>query len=203
VATVTLITSHPRRDSFNAQLAAAWKKGAEAAGASVEHFDATELQFDPVLRGPEIGVEQDEPDLARVRSAIERSSHITFLFPTWWSSLPGALKSLVDRLFLAGWSFRYHKYGYPIGLLKGRSARWVTTMDSPRLWYWLFNRMALEGSVHYGTLRYVGFRPVKKTIIHGTRTLHDEARKKWLVRLEELGRADAMRAAAIAAQSHS
>jgi NAD(P)H dehydrogenase (quinone) len=203
VAVLTLITSHPLPDSFNAQLALAWKKGAESAGATVEHFDATELQFDPVLRGPHIGVEQDEPDLARVRAAIERASHITFLFPTWWANLPGALKALVDRLFLAGWSFRYHKYGYPIGLLKGRSARWVTTMDSPRLWYWLFNRMALEGSVHYGTLRYVGFRPVKKTIIYDARSLGEAARQKWLTRLEAIGRADAVRASAMRPTNHS
>jgi NAD(P)H dehydrogenase (quinone) len=188
---ITLVTAHPLDDSFNADLARAWRKGAEAEGAEVLSFNATELEFDPVLRGPQIRPEDDEPDLARLRRAVEESSHITLLFPTWWCGLPAALKGLVDRLFLARWAFRYHEYGFPIGLLKGCSARWITTMDSPRLWYWIMNRSALEGAVHNGTLRYVGFRPVRKTIIYGARTLNDSARQKWLVRAEGLGRKDA------------
>lgn len=188
---LTLITCHPVAESFNQQLASAWARGAERAGASVQRFEVSALKFDPVLRGPNVTVADDEPDLARVRAAVESSAHVTWLFPTWWAGVPGAMKGLIDRLFLPDWSFRYEGGALPRGLLAGRSARWVTTMDSPRPWYALWHHDAIGGSLGNGTLRYVGFKPVERTVVYGARRLDEAARAKWVQRLEALGAQDA------------
>lgn len=188
----TLITAHPLPDSFTRALAQRWAIGATSAGARVEHFDATELMFDPVLRQAHRARVADEPDLLRVREAMARSAHVTWVFPTWWAGLPAALKGLVDRLFLPKESFAY-KNGLPRGLLAGRSTRWVTTMDSPAPWYWLYNRDSLQGSFGNGTLRFVGFGPIEKTMIYSERTLSPATREKWLTKMEKLGARDVMK----------
>ena len=190
---VTLLTAHPVADSFCSTLAAAWSSGARAAGATVHHFDATALRFDPVVRGAHVTPADDEPDLAKVRAAVEVSQHVTWLFPTWWVGLPAAMKGLVDRLLLPGWAFKYEGGALPRGLMAGRSTRYVTTMDSPRPWYWLAHHDAFGGSFGRGTLRYVGFSKVERTVLYGVRGMSPAVRAKWTARLEALGREDVRR----------
>lgn len=191
---VTLLTAHPLKDSFNHSLADAWQRGAETAGATVRRFDATELQFDPVLRGAYRTPTPDEPDLAKLRAAFDESSHVTWIFPTWWAGMPGSLKSLIDRLLLPRWSFRFEDGQLlPQGLLKGRSSRYVTTMDSPSLWYRILQHDALAGSFGRGTLSFVGFKPIERTLLFGVRTMKEPVRAKWLRRLEAEGFADVKR----------
>lgn len=187
---VTIVTAHPNPESFSRALANAYATGARSAGATVQTFDATELQFDLVLRGAYTTPMADEPDLARLRASIDGASHVAWFFPTWWAGLPAALKGLVDRLFLPKVSFIYEG-GLPKGLLKGRSTRYVATMDSPAAWYWLAQHDALGGSFGRGTLQFVGFGPVRRNLIHSVRTLDDGARARWLSRVEALGVKDA------------
>lgn len=191
--TVTLLTAHPDAGSFNSSLADAWARGAETAGATVLRFDVTRLSFEPVLRGGYSQPMPDEPDLARVRAAFERSTHVTWSFPTWWAGLPAALKALVDRLMLPGWAFRYEGGPLPVGLLAGRSSRYITTMDSPWWWYRLAHHDALAGSFGRGTLAFTGFAPVERTLVFRTRHLDASARARWVERVERQGRADVTR----------
>lgn len=189
---LTIVTAHPNPASFSRALATAYATGARSAGATVQTFDATELQFDLILHGAYSAPIPDEPDLARLRESIDGASHVAWFFPTWWAGLPAALKGLVDRLFLPKVSFIYEG-GLPKGLLKGRSTRYVATMDSPALWYWLANHDSLGGSFGRGTLQFVGFGPVHRTLIHSVRTLDEHARTRWLSRVEALGAKDAAR----------
>lgn len=187
---MTLVTSHPDPQSFSRSLANAYARGATSRGLTVRQFDATELRFDPVLRGAHTSPMNDEPDLSRLRAAVDESAHVAWFFPTWWAGLPAALKGVVDRLFLPKVSFVYEG-GLPRGLLKGRSSRYLATMDSPALWYWLAHQDALGGSFGRGTLQFVGFGPVQRTLVHSVRTLSEDARASWLVRVENLGAMDA------------
>ncbi|MDP3504776.1 MAG: NAD(P)H-dependent oxidoreductase [Myxococcales bacterium] len=192
MTTMTLVTAHPDPQSFSRSLANAYARGATAQGVTVRHFDATELRFDPVLRGAHTTPMHDEPDLAKLREAVDASAHVAWFFPTWWAGLPAALKGLVDRLFLPKVSFVYEG-GLPRGLLKGRSSRYVATMDSPALWYWLAHHDALGGSFGRGTLQFVGFGLVQRTLVYRVRSLSEAARSAWLQRLEALGASDAQR----------
>lgn len=191
MTTVTLLTAHPEEDSFNAKLAQAWTRGAERAGATVRAFELPKLKFDPVLRGTFRAPMPDEPDLAAVRAAFEASSHVTWLFPTWWSGLPAVMKGLVDRLLLPGWAFKFEGGGLPTGFMKGKTTRYVTTMDSPGYWYHLWYGDALAGSFGRGTLRFCGFSRVERTLIYDVRHLKEGPRAKWLARLEREGQRDA------------
>lgn len=189
----TLLLGHADPRSFNHALADAYADGLREAGFTVDVFSLAQLAFDPVVR---VGHDHDqplEPDLLRVRASIDRASHLAFVFPTYWASPPAIVRALVDRLFLPGWAFRYEGAALPTGLLQGRSARVIATMDSPSWWYTLAYRRSLHATMGGATLRFCGIRPTRFTTVHGVRTLDVAARAAWVERARELGRADARR----------
>jgi NAD(P)H-dependent FMN reductase len=95
-----LLFGHADLTSFNHDLAAAYADGFTAAGGTVERFDLAALQFDPILRHGYRAEQPLEPDLVRVRAAIERADHLAWVFPTYWASPPTVVRGLVDRLLL-------------------------------------------------------------------------------------------------------
>ncbi|MCB9616564.1 MAG: NAD(P)H-dependent oxidoreductase [Sandaracinus sp.] len=186
----TLLLGHTDPRSFNHTLATAYAEGMRDAGFTVDFFTLSELDFDPVLR---VGHEHDqtlEPDLLRVKASIERARHLAFVFPTYWASPPAIVRGLVDRLFLPGWAFRFDGSALPTGLLKGRSARVIATMDSPSWWYALAYRRSLHATMGGATLRFCGIRPTRFTTVHAVRTLDASAREAWAKRVRGIGRAD-------------
>lgn len=187
-----LLFGHADRETtFNHRLADSYERGFRAEGGSVERVVLSELQFDPVLRHGYRLDQPLEPDLQRVRRAIERADHLAWFFPTYWASPPAVVRGLVDRLFLPGWAFRFEPgSAMPKGLLRGRSARVVTTMDSPGLWYTAVNHRCLHRSFGSATLSFCGLAPLRFTAIHSARELDEAGRARWCAKVEGFGRRD-------------
>lgn len=192
---VLVVQAHPDPASFHAALADAYAAGASTA-AAVEQISLAELDFDPVRRGGFQHPQELEPDLLRVRAAMEAADHVTWVFPTWWAGPPAQLKGLVDRAFTPGWAFRYDKgQTLPTGLLRGRSSRIVTAMDSPSWWYALAHRRSIHASFGTATLTFVGFAPVRATTIYGQRDLDAAACERAVERVRRDGERDAQKLA--------
>ena len=189
------ILGHPETNSFNGALAQTYHEAASSHG-SAELIEVAKLNFDPILRRGYAEQQSLEPDLVKSQTAIERASHVTFVFPLWWGSVPAALKGFLDRTFLPGWAFKYEN-NRPVSLLKGRSARIIMTADAPgwydRLWYGCSGRNA----VSHATLRYVGFAPVQITSFYGVRSSTAVERERWLNRAASLAASDVSRRASL------
>lgn len=193
---VLVLLGHPDPQSFNGALADAYAAAASEAGASVQLLRLVDLDFDPILRMGFRGSQPLEPDLERARRAIEAADHVVWVFPTWWASPPALVRGFVDRVFLPGWAFRYHEGAIvQEKLLRGRSARVVTTMDAPRFWYVLAYRSALHRAFVTATLDYCGFSPVATSTVYSVRNLDASAREKAIARVAEEARADVARLA--------
>lgn len=190
-----VVLGHPNPSSFSDALAEAYAGGLRRGGADVQSLALRELRFDPHLRFGFSGEQQLEPDLRRAQGLIEAASHVAWFFPTWWAGPPALVKGFVDRTFLPGWAFKYRGSGngLPDALLRGRSCRVVTTMDSPSFWYQLWHRGSVHASLVNATLRYVGFGPVTTTTLYSQRSRTPEQRAAWLARLGREGEADAKR----------
>jgi putative NADPH-quinone reductase len=191
VKKIVVIQGHPARGSFGEGLAEAYARGARGAGAQVEQVALGELDFDPVLRGGFGGEQELEPDLVAAREAIERADHVVFEFPVWWGTLPALLKGFIDRVFLPGWAFQNTGKALPEGLLAGRTARVLATMDSPRIWYALKHRRAAHRALTHATLNYVGISKVWETTAYSVRGLDAAGRQAWIERAAALGARDA------------
>lgn len=186
-----VLLGHADSSSFNASLAEAYTRAFGAEGGAAQLVRLGDLAFDPVLRHGHRKAQPLEPDLLMLRDAFEAADHVAWFFPTYWASPPAVVRGVVDRLFLPDWAFRYED-GKPLprGLLAGRSARVVTTMDSPAFWYALSHNRAIHGAFVSGTLRFVGFAPVRTRAIYRLRDLDAPARAKLLREMTALANVD-------------
>ena len=182
---VLLVLGHPAKNRFIHALAQRYQRGAEAAGVPVRVLDLSQLQFDLNLHHGHEADQPLEPDLVHAQRELVEAAHVVFFFPMWWVAPPALVKGFVDRAFLPGFAFRYPPGGgYPEGLLRGRSARVVATMDSPGWYYRFFRRRALHQAFSEGTLRFSGFGPVRESTVYDLRSLSEAQREAWLGRME-------------------
>jgi putative NADPH-quinone reductase len=187
MARILMIEGHPDPESFGAALARAFAEGAQAAGAEVTHLPLGVLSFDPVLRVGHRGEQPLEPDLLAARQAIEAADHLVIQFPVWWGTLPALLKGFIDRVFLPGWAFRNTGRALPEGLLAGRSAGVLATMDSPWWWYRLKHGRGAHRSLIDATLNYVGIGKVWQRTVYQVRKIDPAGREAWLSKMRVHG----------------
>jgi len=186
---ILIINGHPYPGSFNYALAAAYKKGALESGAELEEICVADLQFDPNLQFGFHMRKELEPDLQEAWQKILRADHLVWVHPVWWGGLPAITKGFVDRLFLPGLAFRYRENSaFWDKLLKGKTARILTTLDQPGWYYRLaFGRPSVN-QLRRSILEFCGIKPVKVTYFGIIRNSKEEQREKWLRKAYALGR---------------
>jgi NAD(P)H dehydrogenase (quinone) len=193
---VLVILGHPRLESFNGALAQAYARGAKETGAEVKHLELARLEFSSnVSRSPDYDnkVDEIEPSLKESQELIRWADHLVFVYPTFWGDMPALLKAFIDRAFLPNFAFKYRK-GSPLQdkLLKGKTARIITTMDAPTFFYQLAYRSPGTNALKRATLHFCGVKPVHVTPIGRMRYLTEEARKGWLEKIQKLGARDSL-----------
>ena len=186
---IVIIHAHPNHASFNFGLAAAYKRGARAAGAEVKEIVIADLRFNPNLQFGYQKKMELEPDLVEAWEKIVWAEHLVWVHPVWWGGMPSLAKGFVDRVFLPGFAFKYRRNSvYWDKLLKGRTAHIITTLDQPGWYYWLVYGRPSVNQLKKSTLEFCGVKPVKVTYVGIVKTSTDEKRQQWIVKAEELGR---------------
>lgn len=186
---ILIINGHPNTESFNFGLVAAYKKGAESSGAEVQEIVIRDLVFSPNLKFGYQKRTDLEPDLLDAWEKIKWADHLVWIHPVWWGGLPAVLKGFIDRLFLPGFVFQYKENSvWWIKLLKGKTARIITTLDQPGWYYrWVYGRPSIN-QLKKSTLEFCGVQPVAVTTIGPIRRSTESFRNKWISRIENLGK---------------
>ncbi len=184
---VLVILGHPDRDSFCGALATAYREAAIAAGDAVRRIDLGELQFDPVLWQGYRQVQPLEPDLQQAQADILWAEHLVFVYPNWWGTMPALLKGFIDRTFLPGFAFKYHRDDpFWDRLLAGRSAQLLVTMDTPTWYYRWFFKMPGHEQMRRTILEFCGVKPVRIQVFSPIRSASDAQRSRWLQQVQRL-----------------
>jgi NAD(P)H dehydrogenase (quinone) len=185
---ILIINGHPDKESLCFALAESYKKGADTNGNQCQLVHLIDLTFNPILTHGYRLVSELEPDLLKMQEAILQADHLVFVYPNWWATLPALLKGFIDRVLLPGFAFKYHEKD-PLWdkLLKGKTARLIVTMDSPKWYYWLINRNAGHNAMKIGVLEFCGIKPVKISAFAPVKSADELKRKKWLDEVETLG----------------
>jgi NAD(P)H dehydrogenase (quinone) len=185
---ILIINGHPDSESYCWALAAAYKKGAEAAGAEVYELNINNLTFNPNLQFGYRKRTELEPDLILAQEKIKWADHIVMIYPVWWGQVPGLMKGFIDRTFLPGFAFEkrensvwWDKY------LTGKTGRIISTLDTPGWYYWLVYGRPSNIAMKKLVMKFCGISPVGVTTIAPIRFSKDSFREKWLKKVEKLG----------------
>ncbi|WP_316838807.1 NAD(P)H-dependent oxidoreductase [Pedobacter gandavensis] len=185
---ILLINGHPNKDSFNHALAEAYVSGAIKSGALISQINISELNFNPNLAYGYTQRMELEPDLLSSLEKIKDADHLVWLHPVWWGGLPAIMKGFIDRLFLPGLTYQYRENSiWWDKLLKGKTARIITTMDQPAWYYRLIYGNPSIRQLKKSTLEFCGVGPVKVSTIGIIKTATAEQRQKWLDKIHVLG----------------
>ena len=206
---ILVILGHPRTDSFGAALAAAFVRGTQAAGAAVRRITVSQLRFDPEVRTRDPRDQELEADLLSARESIRWADHLVFVYPTFWGGMPAGLKGFVDRVFTAGFAFRYTRDGGGrLKLLRGKTAEIVTTIDMPPEAYRARYRQPGVEALRRATLRFCGVQTTRVSLIGPVGGSSAETRAGWLQEQYQAGerrahgaRTPLQRTAAVAARA--
>lgn len=186
---VLIINGHPDKESYCFALSESYKKGVSKSNTACEIINLIDLDFNPILEYGYRKRTELEPDLIDSWKKIKKADHLVFVFPIWWGTLPALLKGFIDRLFLPKMAFSYIEHSISWDkLLKGKSARLITTMDAPKWYYKLIYRSPAHNAMKKATLEFCGIKPVKISSFTPLKNSSIHTREKWLSEVENLGR---------------
>ena len=133
-----------------------------------------------------------EPSIKEAIELVGWADHLVFVFPTWWGTMPAALKGFLDRVLLPGFAFEEHEDGPGWSkLLTGKSAHLLTTMDTPPWVYrWIYKSPGLNG-IARATLGFCGIAPVRRSIFGPVKGSDPQRRALWLEAARRHGSATA------------
>jgi putative NADPH-quinone reductase len=185
---ILVINGHPDRESFCFELAKQYKKGASFSGADCKIINLIDLEFSPILKYGFRKKTELETDLINIQNDILESNHLVFVYPTWWGTQPALLKGFIDRVFLPKFAFKYRENSLLWDkLLKGKTARLIVTMHTPKWYYNFVYKRPGHNSMKKGILEFCGIKPVKITTLSSIKSSNESKRAKWLKQIEKIG----------------
>ncbi len=188
---IVVLQGHPHASGthFCHALAEAYAEGARRGEHDVETVDVATLDF-PLLRDPEDYNHQALPvALEPAQQAIGRATHVVIIYPLWLGTMPALLKGFLEQVLRPGFAWEDAGKGFPRKKLKGRSARIIVTMGMPAPVYrWFFGAHSLK-NLERNILGFIGFSPVRHTLIGLVESTSDRRRARLLDSVRALGEA--------------
>lgn len=187
---ILILLGHTDWDSMCGYLATRYEESAKEAGHEVRRVNIGDLEFDPILHNGYKTIQALEPDLIKLQEDFNWANHIVVSYPNWWSTMPAKLKGLFDRFLLPGFAFRMNKgslLGTWNGLLKGKTARVIITMDQHPFLTWILIG-DYSNEIRRGILWFCGVWPVRITSIGPIGHMGPEERTKWGDKIAKLGK---------------
>ncbi|EAC6450099.1 NAD(P)H-dependent oxidoreductase [Listeria monocytogenes] len=186
-----IIYNHPYKGSFCHALLEATKKGAKAAGHTVDVIDLDSDGFNPVMSGQDLSAfrnhKASDPQAIDYANRIKKADHLVLIFPIWWELMPAMMKGFIDKVIFPGLTYNYTKSGYGMvsTLTTIKSTTVITTMNTPKIMYKFIYGNAIQKALIKGTFKKSGIKNVKWQSFNMVKASSDATRKKWLERIEK------------------
>jgi putative NADPH-quinone reductase len=189
-AKILILNGHPDpvRKGLCHALSDAYGAGAVEAGHEVRRLDIATLDFGFVHSQAEFEHGNAPTDIEAAQASIKWANHVVVIFPLWLGDVPAVLKAFLEQTLRPGFAYAYRPSGFPEMFLTGRSARVVVTMGMPAVVYrWYFRAHGLK-NLKRNILRFVGFSPVRDTMLGSVGTRSKEQISRWFDEMKALGR---------------
>lgn len=174
-----IVYAHPKHEGHHAYFLDELILVLENKKIDYELLDLYALNFDPILKPEEMVRQKDEDvnlEIKNLRLKVTEAEKLIFIFPTWWQSMPAILKGFFDRVFSAGFAFKYQN-GIPVGLLKGKRAAVFSATGGPKI----INKLLLGNKgmkvVVNDTLKFCGIKTRGFSVGSATKFTDKQKRK--------------------------
>ena len=131
---VLVILAHPNDgDSFNRAISERVVQTLRQLGREVVFHDLYAERFDPVLPFDEekLPIEQLPSEIRLAIGDCRQCDGFIFIHPNWWGTPPAILKGWIDRVFRAGFAYKFSPDGVIAGFTD-KTAQLFTTSNTPR-----------------------------------------------------------------------
>jgi putative NADPH-quinone reductase len=182
---VLIINGDPEKTDIIKALIAAYRKGAEDAGAQVREITITDLIFNSNKQFTNRLAEL-EPDLRKAVDQMIWAGHVVLFCPVYLSSIPTKIRGFFDRLFLPDHIFLSKNQNIRSNF-SGKSARIISILDKETFEYWKQDKKVTYLSIKRNVFENCRFHPVHTNTIGQLYSLDNEYSKKWLRKMEGFG----------------
>ena len=123
---VLIVYAHPGPKGHNPAVLQEVENNLESREIDYEVLDLYRMNFNPVMSSKELESGKPGKDVLEIQEKIKESKTILFIYPVWWGSMPAIMKGFIDRVFTAGFAFKYMG-STPMGLLRDKRAVVIMT----------------------------------------------------------------------------
>jgi putative NADPH-quinone reductase len=187
---ILIIDGHPDSSPqrFDHALAESYFAGASNARHDVRKVDVATLEFPWLKSGQDFYTGKPPQAIAKQQELLRWADHVVIIYPLWLGAMPALLKAYLEQVLRPGFAFAEAKgRALPEGLLAGRSVRIFVTMGMPALFYTLVYRAHSLKSLERNILGFVGFKPIRATVIGNIEGVSATRRKEILAEAAALG----------------
>ena len=177
-----IIYAHPHKKGHNGLILKTVTEILKKKEIKFEIIDLYQAKFNPLLKAEE--VDDHGASTAQVKeyqSRLSQTDKLIIIYPNWWNSCPAILKGFLDRVFAAGFAFKYIN-GIPKPLLSAQ-ALVFNTSGAP----WLYQKFIAGNRalkvVIKDTLRFCGIKA--KGVLFGSCRHLNQNKKKITSKVEQ------------------
>ncbi|MEM6534750.1 MAG: NAD(P)H-dependent oxidoreductase [Pseudomonadota bacterium] len=180
-ARLFVLVGHPRESSLSHGLADAYIRGAQAEGAEVRRMNLHDMAFDPDLTDGYLKRKDHEPAITEFLEHTMWADHLAWFHPLWWGGMPGKMQGLIDRAFLPGIAFAYHKDDpWWDRLLAGRTADVFVTADTPGFFIKWIYRNPHKNRITKQILEFTGVKVTGYSYFSAAKTAKEAKIQAWM-----------------------
>ncbi len=134
---ITIVLAHPWHGSFNKAIVDTLVSKYKEEGKECQIIDLHKDKFNPSYDEKDLANYNkgttDDPIVLKYQEILKNTSHVIFVFPIWWGTMPAILKGFFDKVMLLNFAFNYENGWTPLlGIEKGTV---ITTSQSPTAMY--------------------------------------------------------------------
>ena len=157
---ILVIFSHPGPKGHCCAILDEVKKNLDEKNAEYEVIDLYRTGFNPVLKSEELpSTPQAKPEkeILEYQDKIRKADKLVFIHPVWWNGMPALLKGWIDRVFTAGFAYKFENKR-PKGLLTDKEAVVFITMGAPKIFASIFSGNRAAKVIGKDILGFCGIR---------------------------------------------
>jgi len=189
---VLVIYAHPKPESFNHAVLAAFTEGLKKAGHTSEVVDLYQIKFNPCLI-PEDFAQftggQMPRDVLEQQKKVVQADALALIYPIWHWGYPAILKGWMDRVFSRGFAFKLREGAEGVeGLLKHEKALLISTTGGGKALFQDTGREDALNKLEKAFFNACGTQNVERVFLYSVEIADATTRKGYLELAYRLGK---------------